>query len=89
MTHTTRLPGAARTLTLIVALLTALALIPPAPAAASVIRFVALDDTQPEFGAGARTLTQTNLPGWVSSTPDVVALTVASQGAHQVDFGDW
>ncbi len=57
MTQTIRLPGAARALMLIVALLTALALIPPAPAAASVIKFVALDDTQPEFGAGARTLT--------------------------------
>lgn len=39
--------------------------------------------------AGGRTLTQTNLVGWVSTTPDVVALTVASQGAHEVNFGDW
>jgi uncharacterized repeat protein (TIGR01451 family) len=38
--------------------------------------------------AGARTVTQTNLAGWVSTTPDVVTLNVASQGAHEVNFGD-
>jgi uncharacterized repeat protein (TIGR01451 family) len=38
--------------------------------------------------AGARTVTQTNLTGWVSTTPDVVTLNVASQGAHEVNFGD-
>jgi len=31
---------------------------------------------------------QTNLAGWVSTTPDVVPLTVNSQGAHEVNFGD-
>ncbi|MCS7061639.1 MAG: hypothetical protein RMN25_10820 [Anaerolineae bacterium] len=38
--------------------------------------------------AGSRTITQTNLAGWVSTTPDVVVLTVASQGAYEVNFGD-
>jgi uncharacterized repeat protein (TIGR01451 family) len=38
--------------------------------------------------AGSRTITQTNLAGWVSTTPDVVPVTVASQGAHEVNFGD-
>jgi len=38
--------------------------------------------------AGARVITQTNLAGWVSTTPDVVPVTVASQGAHEVNFGD-
>jgi uncharacterized repeat protein (TIGR01451 family) len=38
--------------------------------------------------AGARMVTQTNLAGWVSTTPDVVPVTVASQGAHEVNFGD-
>jgi len=38
--------------------------------------------------AGGRTVTQTNLSGWRSTTPDVVAVTVASQGAHEVNFGD-
>jgi len=40
------------------------------------------------LAAGSRTITQTNLAGWVSTTPDVVTLNVASQGAHEVNFGD-
>ncbi|MDW8147091.1 MAG: kelch repeat-containing protein [Roseiflexaceae bacterium] len=86
MTHTTRLPGAARTLTLIVALLTALALIPPAPAAASVIKFVALDDTQPEFGAGARTLTSV-VPSTLSNDPIAGQITEPYAGAKSGDQG--
>jgi len=38
--------------------------------------------------AGAHMVTQTNLAGWVSTTPDVVPVTVVSQGAHEVNFGD-
>jgi len=38
--------------------------------------------------AGSRTITQTNLAGWVSTTPDVVPVSVASGGVHEVDFGD-
>jgi hypothetical protein len=34
-------------------------------------------------------ITQTNLIGWQSTTPDVVPVNVASGGAHEVDFGDW
>ena len=40
------------------------------------------------LAAGSRTITQTNLAGWVSTTPDVVPVTVALQGAHEVNFGD-
>ncbi|ABU57777.1 Kelch repeat-containing protein [Roseiflexus castenholzii] len=68
MTHTTRLSGTMRVLMLIAALLTALAIIPSAPADASVIRFVALDDTQPEFGAGARILTSV-VPSTLNNDP--------------------
>lgn len=39
--------------------------------------------------AGARTITQTNLAGWRSSTPDVVVVNVTSGGVHEVNFGDW
>ena len=38
--------------------------------------------------AGLQAIVQTNLAGWVSTTPDVVPLTVNSQGAHEVNFGD-
>jgi len=38
--------------------------------------------------AGSRVVTQTNLAGRVSTTPNAVAVTVASQGAHEVNFGD-
>jgi uncharacterized repeat protein (TIGR01451 family) len=38
--------------------------------------------------AGPQAIVQTNLAGWVSTTPDVVPLTVNSQGAHEVNFGD-
>jgi uncharacterized repeat protein (TIGR01451 family) len=38
--------------------------------------------------AGSRTITQTNLAGWVSTTPDAVPVNVASGGVHEVDFGD-
>jgi hypothetical protein len=86
MTYTTRLPGAARALAFIVALLTVLALIPPAPAAASVIKFVALDDTQPEFGAGARTLTSV-VPSSLSDTPISGQVTEPYAGAKTGDQG--
>ncbi len=86
MAHTTRLPGARRALTLLVALLTALALIPPAPAAASVIKFVALDDTQPEFGAGARTLTSV-VPSTLSNDPIAGQVTEPYAGAKSGDQG--
>ena len=39
--------------------------------------------------AGTRQVTQTNLAGWVSTTPDTVSVNVLSQGAHTVNFGDW
>lgn len=86
MTQTTRLPGAARALAFIVALLTALALIPPAPAAASVIKFVALDDIQPEFGAGARTLTSV-VPSTLSNDPIAGQITEPYAGAKSGDQG--
>lgn len=86
MTLTTRLPGAARALTLIVALLTALALIPPAPATASIIKFVALDDVQPEFGAGARTLTSV-VPSILSNDPIPGQVTEPYAGAKTGDQG--
>ncbi|MGQ9814740.1 MAG: hypothetical protein ACUVR3_06250, partial [Candidatus Roseilinea sp.] len=41
------------------------------------------------LAAGPRVLTQTNLAGWASTTPDVAPVTVASGGAHEVNFGDW
>lgn len=86
MTLTTRLPGAARALAFVVALLTALALIPPAPAAASVIKFVALDDVQPEFGAGARTLTSV-VPSILSNDPIPGQVTEPYAGAKPGDQG--
>ncbi len=82
----TRLPDISRVLTLIVALLTALALIPPVPAVASVIKFVALDDTQPEFGAGARTLTSV-VPSVLSDTPVSGQVTEPYAGAKSGDQG--
>ncbi len=38
--------------------------------------------------AGSRAITQTNLVGWLSTTPDVVAVNVMSGGDHEVNFGD-
>jgi hypothetical protein len=38
--------------------------------------------------AGAHIVTQTNLAGWVSTTPDAVPVNVTSGGVHEVDFGD-
>lgn len=86
MTHRTRLSSAAYTLMLIVALLTALTLVPPDPAVASVIKFVALDDTQPEFGAGARTLTSV-VPSTLSDTPVSGQVTEPYAGAKSGDQG--
>lgn len=86
MIQTIRLPGAARALMLIVALLTALAIVPPAPATAAVIRFVALDDTQPEFGAGARTLTSV-VPSTLSNDPLSGQITEPYAGAKPGDQG--
>ncbi|GIW00665.1 kelch repeat-containing protein [Roseiflexus sp.] len=86
MTHTTRLSGAARVVMLIAALLTALALIPPAPADASVIKFVALDDTPSEFGAGARALTSV-VPSTLSNDPIAGQVTEPYAGAKSGDQG--
>jgi hypothetical protein len=86
MTRTTRLPATVRALTLVVALLTVLAILPPAPVAASVIRVVSLDDTQPEFGAGSRTLTAV-IPTTLSNDPISGQVTEPYAGAKPGDQG--
>ncbi|MGQ9892217.1 MAG: galactose oxidase, partial [Roseiflexus sp.] len=83
---TIRMPGAARALTFVVALLTVLAILPPAPVAASVIKVVALDDTQPEFGAGSRTLTAV-IPTTLSNDPIAGQVTEPYAGAKPGDQG--
>lgn len=80
MSRSTRVPGPARVLLLVVALLAALAAIPPAPVEARVIKVVPLDDTQQQFGAGSRILTavvQTTL----SDTPVTGQITEPRSGA--------
>jgi hypothetical protein len=86
MTRTTRLSATVRALTLVVALLTVLAILPPAPVAASVIRVVSLDDTQPEFGAGSRTLTAV-IPTTLSNNPISGQVTEPYAGAKPGDQG--
>ncbi len=86
MTRTTRLSATVRALTLVVALLTVLAILPPAPVAASVIRVVSLDDTQPEFGAGSRTLTAV-IPTTLSNDPISGQVTEPYAGAKPGDQG--
>jgi hypothetical protein len=86
MTRTTRMPTTVRALTLVVALLTVLAILPPAPVAASVIKVVALDDTQPEFGAGSRTLTAV-IPTTLSNDPISGQVTEPYAGAKPGDQG--
>ena len=86
MTRMTRMPGAVRALTLVVTLLTVLAILPPAPVAASVIKVVALDDTQPEFGAGSRTLTAV-IPTTLSNDPISGQVTEPYAGAKPGDQG--
>jgi hypothetical protein len=86
MTRMTRMPGAVRALTLVVTLLTVLAILPPAPVAASVIKVVALDDTQPEFGAGSRTLTAV-IPTTLSNNPISGQVTEPYAGAKPGDQG--
>lgn len=84
--QTPRMPVTARALTLIVALLTVLAILPAAPVAASVIKVVALDDTQPEFGAGSRTLTAV-IPTTLSNDPIAEQVTEPYAGAKLGDQG--
>ncbi len=86
MTRTTRTPATVRALTLVVALLTVLAILPTAPVAASVIKVVALDDTQPEFGAGSRTLTAV-IPTTLSNDPISGQVTEPYAGAKPGDQG--
>jgi hypothetical protein len=86
MTRMTRMPATVRALTLVVALLTVLAILPPAPVAASVIKVVALDDTQPEFGAGSRTLTAV-IPTTLSNDPISGQVTEPYAGAKPGDQG--
>ncbi|MBO9383932.1 MAG: galactose oxidase [Roseiflexus sp.] len=86
MTRTTRMPTTVRALTLVVTLLTVLAILPPAPVAASVIKVVALDDTQPEFGAGSRTLTAV-IPTTLSNDPISGQVTEPYAGAKPGDQG--
>jgi len=86
MTRTTRLSATVRALTLVVALLTVLAILPPAPVAASVIGVVSLDDTQPEFGAGSRTLTAV-IPTTLSNDPISGQVTEPYAGAKPGDQG--
>ncbi len=84
--QTPRMPATARALTLIVALLTVLAILPAAPVAAKVIKVVALDDTQPEFGAGSRTLTAV-VPTTLSNDPIAGQVTEPYAGAKSGDQG--
>ncbi len=86
MTRITRLSATACALTLVVALLTVLAILPPAPIAASMIKVVALDDTQPEFGAGSGTLTAV-IPTTLSDTPIPGQVTEPPAGAKRGDQG--
>jgi hypothetical protein len=86
MTRMTRMLATVRALTLVVALLTVLAILPPAPVAASVIRVVSLDDTQPEFGAGSRTLTAV-IPTTLSNDPISGQVTEPYAGAKPGDQG--
>jgi hypothetical protein len=86
MTRMTRMLATVRALTLVVALLTVLAILPPAPVAASVIRVVSLDDTQPEFGAGSRTLTAV-IPTTLSNDPISGQVTEPYAGAKLGDQG--
>jgi hypothetical protein len=86
MARITRLPASACALILVVALLTVFAILPPAPIAASVIKFVALDDTQPEFGAGSGTLTAV-IPTTLSDTPIPGQVTEPRAGAKPGDQG--